>query len=125
MIDSLLYAKLPPHLKRSINLAYSEKGTCDQIVAHLEEELEMSGLEIDGRLPIPTMATRTTTVNKQTQPQNAEQQQTICRYCKNVIKECRNDKVKIKLPKRQMWRHTHLVHTAKELTTQQTFAGMA
>ena len=36
MIDSLLYAKLPPHLKRSLNLAYLENGTCDQIVAHLE-----------------------------------------------------------------------------------------
>ena len=27
MIDSLLYAKLPPHLKRSLNLAYLENGT--------------------------------------------------------------------------------------------------
>ena len=29
MIDSLLYAKLPPHLKRSLNLAYLENGTYD------------------------------------------------------------------------------------------------
>ena len=36
MIDSLRYAKLPPHLKRSLNLAYLENGTYDQIVAHLE-----------------------------------------------------------------------------------------
>ena len=36
MIDSLLYAKLPPLLKRSPNLAYLENGTYDQIVAHLE-----------------------------------------------------------------------------------------
>ena len=27
MIDSLLYAKLPPLLKRSLNLAYLESGT--------------------------------------------------------------------------------------------------
>ena len=45
MIDSLLYAKLPPHLKRSLNLAHLENGTYDQIVAHLERELELSGLE--------------------------------------------------------------------------------
>ena len=32
MIDSLLYAKLPPHLKRSLNLAHLENGTYDQIV---------------------------------------------------------------------------------------------
>ena len=36
MIDSLLYTKLPPHLKQSLNLAYLENGTYDQIVAHLE-----------------------------------------------------------------------------------------
>ena len=47
MIDSLLYAKLPPHLKRSLNLAYLENGTYDQIVAHLERELQLSGLEND------------------------------------------------------------------------------
>ena len=41
MIDSLLYAKLPPHLKRSLNLAYLENGTYDQILAHLERELEL------------------------------------------------------------------------------------
>ena len=36
MIDSLLYAKLPPNLKRSRNLAYLKNGTYDQSVAHLE-----------------------------------------------------------------------------------------
>ena len=55
MIDSLLYAKLPPNLKRSFNLAYLENGTYEQIVAHLEKELELSGLENDGELTIPTM----------------------------------------------------------------------
>ena len=55
MIDSLLYAKLPPHLKRSLNLAYLENGTYDRIVTHLEKELELSGLENDGELTIPTM----------------------------------------------------------------------
>ena len=56
MIDSLLYAKLPPHLKRSLELAYLEYGTYDQIAAHLERELELSGLENDGELTKPTMA---------------------------------------------------------------------
>ena len=48
MIDSLLHAKLPPHLKQSLNLAYLENGTYDRIVTHLERELELSGLENDG-----------------------------------------------------------------------------
>ena len=64
LIDSLLYAKLPPNLKRSLNLAYLENGTYDQIVAHLDRELELSGLENDGELTIPTM-TANKTLNKQ------------------------------------------------------------
>ena len=55
MIDSLLYAKLPRHLKQSLNLAYLENGTYDQSVAHLERELELSGLQNDRELTIPTM----------------------------------------------------------------------
>ena len=39
MIDSLLYAKLPPKLKRSVNMARLENGTYEEIVAHLEREL--------------------------------------------------------------------------------------
>ena len=56
MIDNLLYAKLPTHLKPSLSLRYPENGTYDQIVAHLERELELNGLEIDGGLTIPTIA---------------------------------------------------------------------
>ena len=37
MIDSLLYAKLPPHLKRSLNLAYLENGTYDKSL-HISKE---------------------------------------------------------------------------------------
>ena len=55
MIDSLIYTKLPHHLKRSLNLAYLENGTYDQTVAHLARELEVRGLENDGELTIPTM----------------------------------------------------------------------
>ena len=41
MIDSLLYAKLPPKLKRSVNMARLENGTYEEIVAHLKRELEL------------------------------------------------------------------------------------
>ena len=88
MIDSLLYAKLPPHLKRSLNLAYLENGTYDQIVAHLERELELSGLENDGELTIPTM----TAVPPNDNQQNTEQTKETCHYCKkpgHVIRDCR------------------------------------
>ena len=70
MIDSLLYAKLPPQLKQSLNLAYLENGTYDQIVSHLEREIELSGLENDGELTLPTLTavpqlTNNKTLNKQ------------------------------------------------------------
>ena len=45
MIESLIYAKLPPHLKKSINRAYLENGTYELIVRHLEQKMELSGLE--------------------------------------------------------------------------------
>ena len=88
MIDSLLYAKLPPHLKRSLNLAYTENGTYDQIVAHLKRELELSALENDGELTIPTM----TAVPPNDNQQNTEQVKIVCHYCKkpgHIIKDCR------------------------------------
>ena len=88
MIDSLLYAKLPPQLKRSLNLAYLENGTCDQIVPHLERQLELSGLENDGELTIPTM----TAVPPNDNQENTEQTKVVCHYCKkpgHVIRDCR------------------------------------
>ena len=80
MIDSLLYTKLPLHLKRSLNLAYLENGTYDQIVAHLERELELSGLENDGEVTIPTM----TAVPPNENQQNTEQTKAECHYCKKT-----------------------------------------
>ena len=88
MIDSLLYAKLPPYLKWSLNLAYLKNGTYDQIVAHFERELELSGLENNGELTIPTMIV----VPPENNQQNAEQNKTVCHCFKkrgHVIRECR------------------------------------
>ena len=57
MVDNLFHAKLPPHLKRSKNLACMKNGTYDKIVAHLQRELELSVLGTDGKVPIPNAAT--------------------------------------------------------------------
>ena len=45
IIDQFIYAKLPPQLKNSINQAHLENGTYEQIVTHLERELELNSLE--------------------------------------------------------------------------------
>ena len=45
IIDQFIYAKMPLHLKKSINQAHLENGTYEQIVTHLERELELKYLE--------------------------------------------------------------------------------
>ena len=112
IIDSLIYAKLPPHLKRSLNLAHLEKGTYDQIVAHLEKELELSGLENDGELTIPTM----TAVPPNDNQQNTEQTKVVCHYCKkpgHVIRDCRK-----RMRKEQVQRNDPSIQNIKPSTSQ-------
>ena len=55
MIDSLPNAKLSSKLKRSVNMARLENGSYDKIVAHLERELDLNGLEESDDLPMATM----------------------------------------------------------------------
>ena len=75
-------------MKRSLNLAYRENDTYGQIVAHLERELELSGLENDGELTIPTM----TSIPPNDNQQKTEQAKIVCHCCKkpgHVIRDCR------------------------------------
>ena len=55
IIEVFIYAKMPPHLKKSINQAHLEKSTYEQIVSHLERELELNGLEAPDEMPINTV----------------------------------------------------------------------
>ena len=99
MIESLSYAKMPPHLKRSINQAYLENGTYEQIVRHLEREMELNGLESEDTGVKTQMAVtnkpaedkptqqKTATKKKQQTPKtvpNNTLQDDQCRYCKNT-----------------------------------------
>ena len=52
IIEQFIYAKMPPQLKKSINRAHLENGTYEQIVTHLERELELNGLDATDELPI-------------------------------------------------------------------------
>ena len=88
MIYRFLNANQPLHLKKSITLAYLENGTYDQIKTHIEKELELSGIENDGELPIPTM-TITATKDIENKPDLSN---TSCIFFKklgHLIKDCR------------------------------------
>ena len=75
IIEQFIYAKMPPHLKKSISLAHLENGTYEQIVSHLERELELNGLEAPDEMPINT-------VTQQAPQQNANKPRPTCHHCK-------------------------------------------
>ena len=75
IIEQFIYAKMPPHLKKSINQAHLENGTYEQIVSHLERELELKGLEAIDEMPIKT-------VTQQAPQQNSNQPRLTCHHCK-------------------------------------------
>ena len=82
MIDSLLYAKLPPKLKRSVNMARLENGTYEEIVAHLERELELNALEESDDLPMATIASASTSHNNLLSNGINTNKDAQCSYCK-------------------------------------------
>ena len=75
IIEQFIYAKMPPHLKKSINQAHLENGTYEQIVSHLERELELNGLEAPDEIPINT-------VTQQAPQQNPNKPRPTCHHCK-------------------------------------------
>ena len=75
IIEQFIYAKMPPHLKKSINQAHLENGTYEQIVTHLERELELNGLEAPDELPINNVSQQPTNTN-------ADRPKPTCHHCK-------------------------------------------
>ena len=100
MIDSLLYAKLPPTLKRSVNMARWESGIYEEIVAYLERELDFIALGQSDDMPMGTMAS--TSTNKSNLPSNGINinKDAQCSYCKatgHIYKSCTKLKKKKEL----------------------------
>ena len=75
IIEQFIYAKMSPHLKKSINQAHLENGTYEQIVSHLERELELNGLEAPDEMPINA-------VTQQAPQQNSNKPKPTCHHCK-------------------------------------------
>ena len=117
MVDSLLYAQNPLQLKRFLKLAFPKNGAYNHIVAHLERELEISGLDDDGELTKPTI----TTVPLNDNQQITEQTKIVCHYCKkpsHVVIDCREKRKKnrgkemiLRIKKTRNLRHPDDLHT--------------
>ena len=112
MIDSLLYAKLPPKLKRSVNMARLENATYEEIVTHLERELELNGFEEGDDIPVPTMSTAPTATRPGTGLLSSGIDPNItCNFCKkpgHVKDDCR------KLKRKEEQRRNERQDTKKE-----------
>ena len=85
IIEQFMFARMPPHLKKLTNQARLENGTYEQIVTHLEMELELNGLEALDGLEINTVS-----------PQSADtiidRPEPTCHHCKKPglhINQCR------------------------------------
>ena len=63
VFEQFIYAKMPPHLKKSINQAHLENNPNKQIVPHLEKELELNGLEAPDELKVKTVTQQATQQN--------------------------------------------------------------
>ena len=75
IIEEFIYAKIPPHLTKSINQAHLENATYEQIVSNLEKELELNGLEAPDEMSINT-------VTQQAPQQNSDKPNPTCHHCK-------------------------------------------
>ena len=75
IIEQFIFAKMPPNLKKSTNQAHLKNGTYEQIVSHLERELELNALEAPDEMPINT-------VTQQAPRQNSDKPKPTCHHCK-------------------------------------------
>ena len=75
IIEHFIYAKMPPHPKKSINQAHLENGPNEQIVTHLEKELELNGWEAPDELQIKTVSHIIANAN-------ADRPKPTCHHCK-------------------------------------------
>ena len=99
IIEQFIYAKMPPHLKKSINQAHLENGTFELIVSHLERDLELNGLEAPDEMPINT-------VTQEAPQQNSNKPRSTCHHCKkpgHYQTQCRQ----LKRGKNQTRNHTN------------------
>ena len=82
MIESLVYAKILPKQKRSVNMTRLGNGTYEEIVVHLERELELNAIEESDDLPIATMASSSGKARNLLSNGIGTNKDNQCSYCK-------------------------------------------
>ena len=75
IIEQFIYAKKLPQLKKMKNQAHLETDTYEQIVTHLEKEIELNGLKSPDEL-------HRNTVSQQHTNKNADRPKPTCHQCK-------------------------------------------
>ena len=98
-MEQFIYAKMLPHLKKLINQAHLENGTYEQIVSHLERELQLNGLEAPDEMQLNI-------VTQQATQQNCEKPKPTCHHCKKPG-HCRNQCRQLKREKDQTRNNTN------------------
>ena len=75
IIEQFIYVKMPPHPEKSKNQARLENDLYEQIVTHLQMELELNSLEALDELQINTVSHNTANTN-------ADRPKPTCHHCK-------------------------------------------
>ena len=75
IIEQVIYAKMPPNLKKSINQARLENDTYEQIVLHSERELKPNLLDTPNELQLKAVTQHTT-------KHNLAKPKPTCHHCK-------------------------------------------
>ena len=99
IIEQLIYAEMPPHLKKSFNQAHLENVTYKQNASHFETELELNSLEAPNDLQIST-------ATQQVRQQNSEKPKPTCHHCKKPGHD-RNQCPQLKREEDQPQNHTN------------------
>ena len=73
IIEQFISANKPPHLNKSINQAHFENGTYEQIIIHLQREIELNGLEAPCELQVNTVNQYATRKSEKPKP--------TCHHC--------------------------------------------
>ena len=99
IIKQFIYAKMPPHLKKSKDQAHMENGTYEQIVTHLDRELKLNRSLVPDELQINAVSHNTANAN-------ADRPKLTCHHCKkprHYRNHCRllkkNNESKLKIVK--------------------------